>query len=149
MANCAGVDEAAGYVSTGSCATLKCVNDVWETDPATVLPEGVGWGVVIGAKHASQPPPHLELPACRRQACAPRPGPEPHAAARPHRTGQPRLSALCRCSRAPRTSTVQAVTQFRSLCLLTDRAILNGETSGFGAFFTMLTYYVSGYEMKK
>jgi len=27
--------------------------------------------------------------------------------------------------------------------------ILNGETSGFGAFFTMLTYYVSGYEMKK
>ena len=27
--------------------------------------------------------------------------------------------------------------------------ILYGETSGFGAFFTMLTYYVSGYEMKK
>ena len=72
MATCAGVDEAAGYVSTDSCATLKCVNDVWETDPATVLPEGVGWAVVIGAKHASQPPPHSSYP---------------HAAARPAHLG--------------------------------------------------------------
>ena len=62
MSTCGTVAESLGYVATGSCGTMTCVNDAWQTDESTVLSEGVGWFVVIGASQPHAP----DLPRAAR-----------------------------------------------------------------------------------
>ena len=68
MATCGPTDEtaAAGALRLQTCRDVECITDTdtdvtaWMPTTETVLPEGVGWGVVIGAHSPA---------AARMEAC--------------------------------------------------------------------------------